>query len=76
MATLICKWTKCTFLGCNVKDANGNPFNLAGYTARVRISESAASTRTRQDFTTTIASDAKQSGNYPYRQHKHAGRRY
>lgn len=41
-----------------VKDANGNPFNLAGYTARAKLAKGYASTRTRQDFTTTIASDA------------------
>nr|BAR36352.1 hypothetical protein [uncultured Mediterranean phage uvMED] len=41
-----------------VKDANGNPFNLAGYTARAKLAKGYASTRTRTDFTTTIASDA------------------
>ena len=41
-----------------VKDANGNPFNLAGYTARAKLAKGFASTRTRHDFTTTIASAA------------------
>ena len=41
-----------------VKDANGNPFNLAGYTARAKLAKGYASTRTRTDFTTTITSDA------------------
>ena len=41
-----------------VKDANGNPFNLTGYTARAKLAKGYASTRTRTDFTTTIASDA------------------
>ena len=41
-----------------VKDANGNPFNLAGYTARAKLAKGYASTRTRTDFITTIASDA------------------
>ena len=41
-----------------VKDANGNAFNLTGYTARAKLAKGYQSTQTRQDFTTTIASDA------------------
>tara|TARA_Y100001958_G_scaffold119153_1_gene86229 strand:+ start:558 stop:899 length:342 start_codon:yes stop_codon:yes gene_type:complete len=41
-----------------VKDANGNAFNLTGYTARAKMAKGFASTRTRTEFTTTIASDA------------------
>jgi hypothetical protein len=41
-----------------VKDANGNPFNLAGYTATAKLAKGFASTRTRVAMTTTIASDA------------------
>ena len=40
-----------------VKDANGNPFNLAGYTATAKLAKGFASTRTRVAMTTTIASD-------------------
>tara|TARA_Y100001936_G_scaffold246817_1_gene291471 strand:+ start:19 stop:351 length:333 start_codon:yes stop_codon:yes gene_type:complete len=39
-----------------VKDANGNPFDLTGYTARAKLAKGYQSTKTRQDFTTTIAS--------------------
>ena len=41
-----------------MKDANGNAFNLTGYTARAKLAKGYQSTQTRQDFTTTIASDA------------------
>jgi len=41
-----------------VKDANGNAFNLTGYTAAAKLAKGFASTRTRTDFTTTIAADA------------------
>ena len=41
-----------------VNDANGNAFNLTGYTARAKMAKGFASTRTRTEFTTTIASDA------------------
>ena len=41
-----------------VKDANGNPFNLTGYTAAARLAKGYASTRTRADFTATVAADA------------------
>ena len=41
-----------------VKDANGNPFDLTGYSARAKLAKGYQSTKTRQDFTTTIASDA------------------
>ena len=41
-----------------VKDANGNAFNLTGYTARAKMAKGYASTRTRTDFTCTIAGDA------------------
>ena len=39
-----------------VKDANGNAFDLTGYTARAKLAKGYQSTKTRQDFTTTIAS--------------------
>lgn len=41
-----------------VKDANDNPFNLTGYTAAAKLAKGYASTRTRTDFTATIAADA------------------
>lgn len=41
-----------------VKDANGNPFNLTGYTAAAKMAKGYASTRTRTAMTTTIAADA------------------
>ena len=40
-----------------VKDANGNAFNLTGYTAEVKMAKGYASTRTRTTMTTTIAND-------------------
>ena len=39
-----------------VKDANGNAFDLTGYTARAKLAKGYQSTKTRQDITTTIAS--------------------
>ena len=41
-----------------VKDANGNAFNLTGYTAEAKMSKGYSSTRTRTSITTTIAADA------------------
>jgi len=41
-----------------VKDANGNAFDLTGYTAAAKLAKGFSSTRTRTDFTTTIAADA------------------
>ena len=41
-----------------VKDANGNPFNLTGYTAAAKLAKGYASTRTRSNFTSTVAADA------------------
>tara|TARA_X000000368_G_C22800948_1_gene610313 strand:+ start:363 stop:704 length:342 start_codon:yes stop_codon:yes gene_type:complete len=41
-----------------VKDANGNAFNLTGYTARAKMAKGYSSTRTRTNFTCTIAGDA------------------
>jgi|TARA_B110000914_G_C15107118_1_gene284362 hypothetical protein len=41
-----------------VKDANGNPFNLTGYTAAAKLAKGFASTRTRTNMTTSIAADA------------------
>ena len=41
-----------------VKDSNDNPFNLTGYTAAAKLAKGYASTRTRTDFTCTIAADA------------------
>ena len=41
-----------------VKDANGNPFDLTGYTAVDKMAKGFASTRTRTTITTTIAADA------------------
>jgi len=40
-----------------VKDANGNAFNLTGYTAEAKLAKGYASTRTRVTMTSTIASD-------------------
>lgn len=40
-----------------VKDANGNAFNLTGYTAEAKMAKGYASTRTRTTITSTIASD-------------------
>ena len=39
-----------------VKDANGNAFDLTGYTARAKLAKGYQSTKTRQDITTTSAS--------------------
>ena len=41
-----------------VKDANGNAFNLTGYTAEAKLAKGYSSTRTRTLFTTSIANDA------------------
>ena len=41
-----------------VKDAQGNAFNLTGYTAVAKLSKGFASTRTRTNMTTSIATDA------------------
>ena len=41
-----------------VKDANGNPFNLTGYTALARMAKGYSSTRTRTIITCTVAADA------------------
>ena len=41
-----------------VKDANGNAFDLTGYTATAKMAKGYASTRTRTTITTTIAADA------------------
>lgn len=41
-----------------VKDANGNAFNLTGYTAEAKLAKGYASTRTRTSFTATVAADA------------------
>ena len=40
-----------------VKDANGNAFNLTGYTAEAKMAKGYASTRTRTTITSTISSD-------------------
>ena len=40
-----------------VKDANGNAFNLTGYTAEAKLAKGYASTRTRVNMLSTIASD-------------------
>src|SRR5210317_1355457 len=40
-----------------VKDANGNAFNLTGYTAEAKLAKSYSSTRTRTTMTSTVASD-------------------
>ena len=40
-----------------VKDANGNAFNLTGYTAEAKLAKGQASTRTRTSMTATVASD-------------------
>jgi hypothetical protein len=40
-----------------VKDANGNAFNLTGYTAEAKLAKGYASTRTRTTMTTTISND-------------------
>ena len=41
-----------------VKDANGNAFNLTGYTTEAKMAKGYASTRTRTSITSTIATDA------------------
>ena len=41
-----------------VKDAQDNAFNLTGYTASAKLAKGFASTRTRTNMTTTIATDA------------------
>ena len=41
-----------------VKDANGNPFNLTGYTTEAKMAKGYASTRTRTTITSSVASDA------------------
>ena len=41
-----------------VKDANGNAFNLTGYTAAAKMAKGYASTRTRTTMTCTVAADA------------------
>jgi len=41
-----------------VKDANGNAFDLTGYTANAKMAKGFASTRTRTTITTTVAADA------------------
>ena len=41
-----------------VKDSNGNPFNLTGYTASAKRSTGFASTRRRTAMTCTISGDA------------------
>ena len=40
-----------------VKDANGNLFNLSGYTAEAKMAKGYASTKTRSTITSTIATD-------------------
>jgi len=40
-----------------VKDANGNPFNLTGYTAEAKLAKGYSSTRTRTTMTSSVASD-------------------
>ena len=40
-----------------VKDANGNAFNLTGYTTEAKMAKGYASTRTRTTITPTISSD-------------------
>ena len=40
-----------------VKDANGNAFNLTGYTAEAKLAKGYSSTRTRTTMTSSIASD-------------------
>jgi len=40
-----------------VKDANGNNFDLSGYTALAKLAKGFSSTRTRTTMTTTVNSD-------------------
>ena len=41
-----------------VKDANGNAFDLTGYTTEAKMAKGYASTRTRTTITSAVASDA------------------
>ena len=41
-----------------VKDANGQPFDLTGYSAAAKMAKGYASTRTRSNLNTSIATDA------------------
>ena len=41
-----------------VKDANGNAFNLTGYTASAKMAKGYSSTRTRTSLTCTISTPA------------------
>ena len=41
-----------------VKDANGNAFDLTGYTTQAKMAIGYASTRTRTNLTSVIATDA------------------
>tara|TARA_Y100000114_G_C11680428_1_gene288337 strand:+ start:74 stop:415 length:342 start_codon:yes stop_codon:yes gene_type:complete len=41
-----------------VKDSNGNPFNLTGYTASAKMAKGYQSTKTRTQITCTISGDA------------------
>jgi len=41
-----------------VKDANGNNFDLTGYTASAKMAKGYSSTRTRTTITSTVAADA------------------
>ena len=40
-----------------VKDANGNAFDLTGYTTQAKMAKGYQSTKTRSDITCTIAND-------------------
>ena len=40
-----------------VKDANGNAFNLTGYTVEAKLAKGYSSTRTRTTMTSSIAAD-------------------
>jgi len=41
-----------------VKDSNGNPFDLTGYTASAKMAKGYASTKTRTSITCTVAAGA------------------
>lgn len=41
-----------------VKDANGNAFDLTGYTTQAKLAKGYSSTRTRTSMTSVIATDA------------------
>ena len=41
-----------------VKDANGNAFDLTGYTTEAKMAKGSASTRTRTNLTSVIGTDA------------------